>query len=203
MNLPTPQQCQDYFQKYKVPQNIKAHCQYVQTVANFLAKELSAHGEKIDIELVDRLSLLHDLFKMAVIKELKPNKHHFNTYTPEEIAMWKELRQKYAGKFEGEVAFEIFQEEFPQFALSLKNYGRPSQDGKTPEEKLVHYADWRVFNQEVVPLTQRLSYLQETYPHPQEYWEKVIKEMQGYEQNLFQKLSFPPEQLKERIQHDR
>ena len=52
IKLPTQQQCLDYFEEYKVPENIQRHCLKVQEVAVFLAGKLKNSGVKINIELV-------------------------------------------------------------------------------------------------------------------------------------------------------
>jgi len=65
MNLPTKEQSLQYFEDYVVPRNIYRHCLVVREVANFLAKKLSESDVKINKELVDRVSLLHDLFKVV------------------------------------------------------------------------------------------------------------------------------------------
>ena len=200
MKLPTEQQCLDLFAEYQVFHNIIKHCQKVQQVSLFLAQELQKSGEPLDIELVSRLALLHDLFKAVTIKDLKPTKHHPYQPTAEEIAMWEKLRAKYSGKYENEIAYEILQEDYPEFSLALKHEGDPQYDQKSPEEALVHYTDARVLKENIVTLQERFIYLKEVYPKDEKYWGTINTKIVAYEQKLFSKLPFSPEQLKQRFE---
>ena len=76
MNLPTKEISLQYFDDYVVPRNIYKHCLAVREVANFLAKELSEAGIEMNLELIDRVALLHDLFKVVTFENLEPNKYH-------------------------------------------------------------------------------------------------------------------------------
>ena len=87
ITLPTEQQCLEYFQQYKVPQNILEHCQKVRIIAVYIAEKLQQAGEKVNLELVERMALLHDLFKIACIDKLGPNKYHSYQHNAEETAM--------------------------------------------------------------------------------------------------------------------
>jgi hypothetical protein len=203
MNLPTKEQSLKYFVDYVVPRNIYKHCLAVNSVANFLAKKLTETGININLELVDRVSLLHDLFKVVTFKELKSNKYHKYEFNEEEIAMWKKLREKYAGMYEGDVAYEIFHEEFPNLALTLKRASDPRNENPSWEELIVHYADWRIFKEEIVTLDNRLSYLQEMYPHDQQLWDKYIEKIRSLENKIFKKLDFDADGLNKSFKEEK
>ena len=199
MNLPTEQQCLDYFEQYKVPRHIKCHCLKVRGVAVFLAQELNQIGFDLDVKLVDRTSLLHDLFKVVALENLAPNKYHDNAFTEEETEMWKHLREKYVGMHETDVLHLVFKDEFPEFALVLKNHGNPLVEKKRVEENLVHYCDWRVFKEKIVSLIFRFDYCKETYPNGEKYWGKDIIKMQEFEKNLDVKLAFNLQELEQEM----
>src|SRR3989344_7819875 len=159
MNLPTEQQCLKYFEEYTVPENILQHCLQVRNVSVFLAEQLKKAGIEVDLDLVNCLALLHDLFKLVSLKSLEPTKYYQNNFTAEQIEMWKKLRFEYPDMHENEIAFEVFKDEFPELALSIKNTSDPKVIDKTWEELIVNYSDWRVLQTRVVSLNQRATYL--------------------------------------------
>lgn len=195
MNIPTEQQCLDYFEQYKVPKNIFQHCLKVREVAVFLAKKLKEADVDVDIKLVGFLAFLHDLFKAVTLKELKPNPFHDYRFSEEEIEMWKLLREKYEGLYENEIAYLVLKDEFPEFAKVLKRASDPWNENPTWEELIVSYADKRVFKKEVVTLSERLEYLQKIYPREGAVWEGNIKLIKELEQKLFSRLGFLPDEL--------
>lgn len=195
IQLPTTQQCLDYFNEYKVPANIKEHCLKVREVAVFLAKRLREKDLDINVELVDRTALLHDLFKVVVIKDPRPNKFHKRAFTDEEIEMWKKLREKYASMYESEVAYEIFKDVFPKLAVCIKNSCNIKNTNKTWEELAVHYADFRVFRSEIASNEEIYAYLKEQYPVSDDTWEKFSQLFKVEEEKLFSQLDFLPENL--------
>ena len=202
MNLPTEQQCQELFEQYCVPHNIKEHCEKVRLVAVFLAKKLQQRGEKINIDLVDKSALLHDLFKVVVLEKLGSNKYHHYEPTPTEVAMWRHLRKKYPGKFESEVAYDLFKDDYPELAITLKNASHPVRENRTPEELVVHYADWITLGTKVVSLDERLAYLFETYPQALDLWKKSVNLIKEQEKQLFSKIDFPPADLPRLVEEE-
>ncbi|MBI4152344.1 hypothetical protein HY495_01425 [Candidatus Woesearchaeota archaeon] len=200
LSLPTEEESLRYFADYKVPGNIKSHCLRVREVSHFLAQELRAAGKDVDVLFTDRLGLFHDLFKVVSLSELKPNKFHSYEFSEEEITMWKELRQKYPKMFEGDVAYLIFKDIFPQLALSLKKVSDPRETNLSWEEKIVHYVDWRVFQDQIVSLDERVVYLQERYPRQDNAWTLFITKMKAIEDELFTFLPFPADDLARRLE---
>lgn len=195
MNLPTEEECRNYFVEYEVPLNIRAHCLCVQKVAVFLARRLKEKGVPVDIDLVSRLAVLHDLFKVVSLKDLKPNPFHDYKFSEAEIAMWKKLREKYPQHYEGDVAYDIFKDDFPELARSLKNVSNPHHDAYTIEEKIVHYSDWRILREKVVDLDLRLDYLKKRYPRNDDAWERYQEKIREQEKEIFSFLELLPEDL--------
>lgn len=195
MRLPTEEQCLNYFEEYVVPKNIFKHCLKVREVAVFLAKKLTEKGLKINLELVDRSALLHDLFKAISLEELKPNEFYNYEFSEEEIAMWKKLREKYEGMYECEIAYEIFKDKFPELASTIKKASDPKNKNKTWEELVVHYADWRVLKEEVVLTEERLYYLKQRYPGHDFVWEGHGTDLLVDEGKIFSELKFAPTEL--------
>ncbi len=196
IKLPTEEQCLRYFEEYKVPHNIKEHCLKVREVAVFLAKKLQEKGVDVNVELVDRISLLHDIFKVVVIEDLEKNEFYNYTYSDEEVKMWEMLRQKYFGMHECDVAHIIFKDDFPELANSLKFVSKTFKGDKLIEERISHYADWRVCNNSVITLQERLENLKLRYKKEGEVWEKLAEFILVEENKLFSNLDFSPEELK-------
>lgn len=201
-NLPTEQQCLDYFEEYKVPENIKQHCLNVRKVAVFLAKKVREKGIDVNVDFVDRLALLHDLFKMVSIKCLGPNKYHCYNFSDEEIAMRDKLQEKYPELHECDIAYETFKEEYSELAIALKNVSISSKKDKKWEEMIVHYADWRILQNKIVNLKERLDYLQELYPKGQEYWQVRIDHIKELEHNIMAIINIDPENLMKEFENE-
>jgi phosphohistidine swiveling domain-containing protein len=203
INLPTEQQCLDYFKEYKVPKNIKQHCLNVRNVAMFLAKKVRESGIDVNIDFVDRLALLHDLFKIVSIKSLEPNKYHAHQFSEEEIMMREKLQSKFPGLHECDVAYETFKGKYPKLALALKNVSISNIENKNWEEGIVHYADWRIAQNKIVSLQYRLDYLQELYPKPKEYWQTQINHIKELENKIMGLIKIDPNELEKAFENGR
>lgn len=199
VNLPTEEQGLNYFEKYKVPRNIFEHCLRVREVAVFLAQEIEKRGVEVNVHLVNCTALFHDLFKVVGLKELKPNKYHNYVFTSEEIAMWRHLKEKYPNMFEGDVAYHVLKDDYPELAVAVRNASNPRYKEHTWEELIVHYADWRVFRNEIVSLQERLDYLQEAYPRAPALWQVYIEKIKDMEERLFEQLTFFPDEMVEQL----
>ena len=196
MNLPTEQQCLDYFTEYEVPQNIFKHCCKVRKVAVFLAERLQDKKIPIDVEFVSCLGYFHDLCKMVVIKDFGKNEFHKDAaITQEQAIFWAEMRKKYPQHYEGEMAYEIFKDLYPELALSLKKISSPKNETPSWEELVVHYADLRVLREQVVLVSERLAYLRQRYPRSDEIWKSHEQKVRQLEQKIFSQLSFHPDDL--------
>ncbi len=199
MIIPTEKQCLDLFAEYKVPKNILTHCLKVREVSVFLAEELNKVGVSVNVAYVDSLALLHDIFKAVSMDELKPNKFHSYQFSEEEIAMWKKLKEKYGSMTEGDVSYDILKYEFPEIALSLKRIGTPTtEDFPLWEEMIVKYADIRVFKEDIVSAEERIAYVRERYPCDEKTMQEFIDKVKEHEEKIFSKLSYSPEDLKEK-----
>jgi len=168
---PSRSQCLKWMDEFKLTPKIKRHCIKVSKVATFIAKEFS---KKIDVELVERAALLHDLDKIATLKDMK--NHGRLTYDFLSAKGFRKL---------GKVADNA--------GLIKINKGL-----KTWEEKIVGYADKRVLEIKVVLLEERLAYMAKRYGTDKT--KEGRKAMQNYrklEKALFSHLSFKPEELKD------
>ena len=204
MRLPTQKQCLDYFSVYKVPDNIFRHCCKVREVAVFLAKQLKEKKVTINVEFVSCLAYFHDLCKMVVITDFGKNKFHEDAViTSEQKEFWEEMQKKYPQHYEGEMAYQIFKEVYPELASSLRYVSSSKNEDPTWEQLTVHYADLRVLREKVVATSDRLAYLRQRYPREDGAWDKHEQKMRRQEQKIFSNLPFAPDELVEEMKRER
>lgn len=143
MKLPTRKQCFELMKKYEMPENIIKHSLIVNKLSVSLAKKLKDRGEDVNIDLVDRASLLHDIGKIFEIRKTK------------------------SGGWHGEIGYKILKREgFPEIAvITRKHVLSYFLRGKfnTWEEKIIQYADDRVNHDKIVTLNERFKYLLKRY----------------------------------------
>ena len=160
-SLPTRKECLALLAEYHVPPHMVNHCRAVAKLAVFLAQRLNENSAVIDIELLERACLLHDIMRVCDFSE--PDYHQFvRNLPPEEKSKWQPLRAKYKTMNHEDAAYDILKERYPALALTIKRHrymsmldeqGRPD----TWEEKLLYYADKRVMHERIVPLKERLA----------------------------------------------
>ena len=159
-SLPTRKECLAILTEYHVPPHIVNHSQAVAKLAVFLAQRLIEKGEKIDVELLQRAGLLHDMMRVHDFKE--SDYVRFEQNLPEQVrAKWQRLHTKYKSTPHELAAYDILKEKYPTLALTIKRHRYIALlDEKDRlnswEEKLLYYADMRVMHDKIMPLKQRL-----------------------------------------------
>jgi HD superfamily phosphodiesterase len=68
-NLPTHKECLAIIKAHHVPQHIVNHSLAVAKLAVFLAQRLKEKGIAVDVNLVHRACLLHDIVRICNMKE--------------------------------------------------------------------------------------------------------------------------------------
>ncbi len=136
-------ECMALLSKYKMPENIVAHCTVVSKIAVFMAEKINERGGNVNVPLARAGALLHDIDKIIDIKN-KGGKH-------------------------GLMAREILEKEgYPDVAKITESHTLHTilKEGalSTIEEKIVFYADKRVKHDKIVSLDERFRYLRKTYP---------------------------------------
>lgn len=150
MNLPTQQQCRDLWDKYEMPANIRAHTEKVTLVADKVAQHIKNQGIDVDLELVNRAGLLHDIAKWQSINQL--GKHHH-----------------------GEMGATVIKNEgfSDQLGRVVENHAMHAFSFKLPiEDQIINYADRRVKHDQIVTLDKRIEDLKERYAAHAESIEK-------------------------------
>ncbi len=173
MDLPTREQCMQMLKEHKVPQNIVNHVLLVNKVAVFLAKKLKQAGVDINIKLVDRASLLHDIAKL-----------------------------KGRGDIHGEEAEKIITKAgYPEVAkvASKHVFIATFLEDLAWEEKVLQYADKRCMRDRIVSVDKKYDYFLERYGNTSGKLEKAREIMKQREKEIFSLLDIKPEQLKELV----
>lgn len=144
--------------EYHVPEHIRRHCEQVTKLALLLARKFALAGDNIDENLLMSAGMLHDLVRVVDFREFNPQK--LPKASPQDIAFWEQLRNKYKGMHHADAAGMILTE------LSEAKVGKIIQQHKFVqilqgfdclEAKILYYADKRVEHDKIVPLTQRLK----------------------------------------------
>ncbi|MBI2575023.1 HD domain-containing protein [Candidatus Woesearchaeota archaeon] len=147
MALPTRKESFELLWHHNVPQNIIRHSIAVSRLAADIGARLKAEGKKIDLNLLDRACILHDIGKLAAIQ---------------------------SGGSHGEVGYSILLKHgYREVAEVIRKHplhcildskSRP----KAWEEKILYYCDKRVREHRVVSLRERLADLKKRYPQYRE-----------------------------------
>jgi len=160
-SLPTRKECLAILAEYNVPTHIVNHSRAVAKLAVFLAQRLNENSVVIDIDLLDRACMLHDLLRVNDFKESDYNRFERNL-PHEKKAKWQKLRAKYKSMTHEDAAYDILKVKYPALALAIKRhrYMAMIDENEKPdtwEEKLLYYADKRVMHETIVPLKDRLA----------------------------------------------
>ncbi len=171
--LPTTEQCKELWDEFDLPEPVRKHSRAVKNIAMFLAKKLKQTGIKINLDLVNAASLLHDLDKIVTLKNVK--KH--GTLAKKWLKEKELFRVGNAVERHGPVIIE-----------------KPDAGW---EDRVVHYADKRVQYIKIVSLKKRFNYIKERYKDTfKQSHEDIAYKI---EKEIFSKLNIKPEQLKELI----
>jgi len=160
-SLPTRQQCLELMDEFGVPLHIREHNVAVAKLGVFLAKKLKGKGISVDVDLVDRACLLHDLLRICDLKESGSDRSRQVT-TDKDRAKWEQLRARYRPFCHEDAAFALLKDAYPELALAVRRhrYAALLDEKDKPvtwEEKIVYYADKRVMHDRIVPLKERLE----------------------------------------------
>lgn len=147
MVVPTRKESFGLLWQHNVPQNIIRHSIAISRLAADIGARLKGEGKKVNLELLDRACILHDIGKMASI-------HSGGSHG--EIGYSILLKHGYK-----EVA-EVIRTHPLHCILDRKNKPR------TWEEKLLYYCDKRAKEHRIVPLRERLTDLKKRYPQYRE-----------------------------------
>lgn len=159
--LPSRDECLALIGECHVPVHIARHSAATALLGVFLAERLNASGVTVDVELVERACLLHDLFRVCE-SPLEDFSGFEQVVTEEDKRKWRRLKAHHGGMRHEDAASAFLNDAYPVLAETIRKHrytailderDRP----RTWEEKLVYYADKRVMHDRIVPLQERLD----------------------------------------------
>ena len=105
--------------------------------------------------------------------------------------------------YESDVGYIFFKDDYPEFAKFILSIGsiKDIPGEESWEKKIINYADWRVFVDDVISLKERLTDLYERYKHKfnekqKENWEKKVEHQINIEKEIMDKIGMKAEDLK-------
>lgn len=194
MTLPTKKQCFAMLKHYSMPPNMVSHTKGVTKVAVMIAKAMNKAGQKINVNLIERAALLHDIMKIARLSEQSFQNLGFKG---SKLQMWEKLREKYGDIGHAEAAFRELKGKYPELALVVKkhNYSAMQHPKKlSTEQKILNYADKRFEDYSTVPLQTRFKGFNKRYGGKKSEKE-IMKINQNYfllEKQIFKNLDITP-----------
>lgn len=201
MNLPTREECFEMLKQWHVPGHVMKHISKVNKIAVFLAEKFKEKGYDVNVDLIDRASLLHDLLRVCDFKSIEPSKFE-QEITDEDRKKWKEIKDKYGDMHHADAGYEILKEMYPEVANLVKKHRyRLILDGdnrpKTLNEKIIYYSDKRVMHDKIVSLKERAEdgHKRNPHLHQNHETEKADALVRKLEQEMFSKLDIEPEDL--------
>jgi uncharacterized protein len=200
--LPTRDECLKIIKELRVPAHIVKHSMTVAKLAAFLAEKLKEKGIKVNAELVERASMLHDILRVCDFKE-SDYKRFKQPVTNKEKNKWNQFKNKYQGLCHEDAAYEVLKDKYPELARIIKRHRYTAlldkEAPRTWEEKLVYYADKRVMHDKIVPLKERLQeahrrHAQQHNPkgHSRIYTTKIDALIFDLEKEIFEKIDLEP-----------
>jgi len=97
------------------------HCLAVAKLAVFLAHKLKDNAVAVNVDLVDRASLLHDILRICDMKESEYRQFE-KPVTERDKATWGLLKARYDGICHEEAAGELLKAKYPALALTIRKH---------------------------------------------------------------------------------
>jgi uncharacterized protein len=159
--LPSREECIELLRECHVPVHIVRHSKAVTKLGVFIARRLVENGIFVNVDLVERACLLHDIFRVCEfpLEDFSRFEQHV---TEADKARWRRLKERHGGARHEDAACAYLRDAYPVLARTIRRHrytaivdreDRP----RTWEEKLVYYADKRAMHDRIVPLQERLD----------------------------------------------
>lgn len=159
--LPSSEECIDLLKDCHVPVHIIKHSKAVAKLGVFLARRIAEQDFPVNVDLVERACLLHDIFRVCEFP-LEDFSRFEQKVTEEDKAKWRTLKEQHGGVRHEDAACAYLKDAYPILAQTIRKHRYTaivSKDDmpRTWEEKLVYYADKRAMHDKIVPLRERLA----------------------------------------------
>lgn len=190
MHVPSISQCLEFFDRYEMLDNIRAHSFVVARVAETLLNDLhQCQKTKAPLPKKNETiagALMHDIAKTLCLE-------NGCLHAEQGRKICEELGYPELGEI---VAEHVLLSEFNTELYMQGSFG--------PKE-IVYYSDKRVRHDQIVSLAERLDYILERYgdnnPAKEERIRQNFRNTQIFEKHLFAFLSFPASELEQHISH--
>jgi putative nucleotidyltransferase with HDIG domain len=179
MKLPTKKQCVAIQKHYSMPKNMLSHTKGVTKVAVLIAQAMNRQGKKIDVDLIERAALLHDIMKIARLSDESFEALHLKGNSKKR---WIALRKKYENIRHAEAAYLELKKKYPKLALIVRKHNYSAMKNPkslTIEQKILNYADKRFEDYSTVSMKMRFKGFSKRYT------QKKTKDIQKTNQNYF------------------
>jgi uncharacterized protein len=208
--LPTHSKCLQIIRDCRVPRHIIKHSEAVAKLAVFLAEKLKEKGIEVNVDLVHRASLLHDVLRVCDMKESDYSRFEQNV-TEKDRAHWRHLKVKYNNNCHEDATYELLRKDYPELALTIKKHRYlaildEKEKPSTWEEKIVYYADKRVMHETVVLLKERLEEAHERHARQHERTArdeinitKTDRQIYELEKEIFYEIDLNPAEITQEL----
>ncbi|MBR9676393.1 HDIG domain-containing protein [Candidatus Woesearchaeota archaeon] len=192
--LPSIKECYSLMDEYKLPINVRNHCEAATKAAVFIARKLIGKGEKIDLELLRKAALLHDIAKPIEFRDYTPKRenNHYKA-TSDEIKKWEELREEYKG-LDHETAAKKILKDYPVLGELISHHRYDNLIKglvDTWEKKILYYVDKIVMLDKIVTLQERVEdghkRYNDVFEANPEYIKKIDKLIFELQDEIFKK----------------
>jgi len=155
------EECLELLQACHVPVHIVKHSKAVTKLGVFLARKLAENEIPVNVALVERACLLHDIFRVCEFP-LEDFSRFQQVVTEDDKARWRKLKEQHGGVQHEDAACAYLKDAYPVLAQAIRKHRYtaivdPQDMPLTWEEKLVYYADKRAMHDQIVPLQERLD----------------------------------------------
>lgn len=159
--LPSHDECRAMIRQCHVPTHILRHNEAVTRLGVFLAHRLAEREIEVDVDLVERACLLHDLFRVCDFP-LEDFRWFEQPVTEEDKARWRQLKAEHGHRRHEDAADAFLKDRYPVLAQTIRKHRYTAvidteDHPESWEEKLVYYADKRAMHETIVPLAERLD----------------------------------------------
>ena len=195
-----------------LPTHIRKHSEAVTRMGVFLARRLAEKGITVDVDLVERACLLHDLFRVCdfPLEDFRPFEQ---PVTEADKSKWRSLKAEHGHRRHEDAAHAFLQDQYPVLAETIRKHRYTAiiaeEEGLDSwEEKIVYYADKRAMHDTIVPLKQRLddahrrsafALAKAGKPYNPEMETKVDALIFRLEEELFSRLDVEPDEVTEEL----
>ncbi len=179
MNLPSDNECFRIIRDMEMMDHILDHSVMVSSVAVCLARHLKIIYPDINVDLVKKAALLHDITKT---RSFATGEVHSETG--------------------GELLETLGYQEIGNIIRQHVILDVRSDTGPVSESEIVNYADKRVLHDHVVSLEERLSYIKVKYGSKPEFRNRIQKMWEdtlALELKLFRTFDFTPGELPDKV----